>query len=217
MSHSTISISSDSTGESFRSSHLLVILSDTKAEVEPSEALLYPGYVLASPIYAPASPDYYPRLDTESEPFDDESEEPIEDAPKVPTTSISSTTTKCTITSQEIVTITARYLVGYIIPEFVIPEAKATVALIRRQRIVEAHCWDFSKDGIDTWRSRRFMIISEISVTRIKSIELEIETLCARSIWAEGHVAVLQGLHGIVGVRIVDLEIRVEDVEDRLE
>ncbi|GKB45889.1 hypothetical protein Tco_0896642 [Tanacetum coccineum] len=37
-------------------------------------------------------------------------------------------------------------------PEVVIPEATATAALARLRRIVEAHRWAFSKDGIDTWR-----------------------------------------------------------------
>ncbi|GJU20447.1 hypothetical protein Tco_1153789 [Tanacetum coccineum] len=149
MSRSTISIPSDSTGESVRSLASLVILSDTEAkvmavptvlpkispeakaavvasptaildlviesdpEVEPSEALLSPDYIPAAPVHAPTSRDYHTGSDTESEPFEDESEEPFEDdAPEaaeplpaqVPTASISSTTTRCTIASQEVVT-----------------------------------------------------------------------------------------------------------------
>nr|GEU44138.1 hypothetical protein [Tanacetum cinerariifolium] len=83
MSFSTISVPSDSTSESVRSSISLVILSDTGIEsdilAEPYEALLSPDYVPASPVYAPTSPDYHLGLDTESEPFQDESEEPFED------------------------------------------------------------------------------------------------------------------------------------------
>ncbi|GJR11293.1 hypothetical protein Tco_0793945 [Tanacetum coccineum] len=47
----------------------------------------------------------------------------------------------------------------------------------------------------------------EISVARIESDEQKIETLRARSVWAEVQVAVLQGLLRIARGRIVDLQI----------
>nr|GEX52963.1 hypothetical protein [Tanacetum cinerariifolium] len=81
MSHSTILIPFGSTRESFRSSPSLVILSDTKAEADPSEAPPSLDYVPSSPIHAPTSPYYHPRLDTESDPLEDDSE-PIKDVPK---------------------------------------------------------------------------------------------------------------------------------------
>nr|GEU62309.1 hypothetical protein [Tanacetum cinerariifolium] len=131
MSHSTVLIPSDFTGESVGSSASLVILSNTKEEVmailavlpeiapraetavvpsptpvldfviesdleaEPSEAPLSPDYVPASSIHAPASPHYHPGSDTESKPFEDDSEVPIEDvapaAAKPPPTQITHT------------------------------------------------------------------------------------------------------------------------------
>ncbi|GKC08229.1 hypothetical protein Tco_0999839 [Tanacetum coccineum] len=60
----------------------LVIESDLEAEpfeAEPSEASLSPDYVPASPIHAPALPDYHLGPYTESEPFEDESKDLIED------------------------------------------------------------------------------------------------------------------------------------------
>ncbi|GJR40799.1 hypothetical protein Tco_1216483, partial [Tanacetum coccineum] len=90
MSHSTILIPSDSTGENHPEAEAAVVASHTPVpdlviesnpEVEPSKALLSLDHTPVSPIHAPASPDYHPESKTEPEPFMDESEEPIEDAP----------------------------------------------------------------------------------------------------------------------------------------
>ncbi|GJV35756.1 hypothetical protein Tco_1408233 [Tanacetum coccineum] len=58
---------------------VLDLVLESELEAEPSEASLSIDYVPASPVHATASPDYHPGPDTESEPFEDESEEPIKD------------------------------------------------------------------------------------------------------------------------------------------
>nr|GEW88621.1 zinc finger, CCHC-type [Tanacetum cinerariifolium] len=120
----------------------LAIESDPK--VEPSEALPSPDYVLSSPIIALASPDYHLRPDTKSEPMEDETS-----SPPLPDTTVEA-----------------------VIPEFVIPEATTLVTLVKRCRMIEARCWTFSRDNIDTWRHHE--------VARIESDEPDIDTLHAR-------------------------------------
>nr|GEW96346.1 hypothetical protein [Tanacetum cinerariifolium] len=91
-----------------------------------------------------------------------------------------------------------------VILEFIIPEATAPVASVRRHRMIEARSWTFDRDGIDTWR-------------RIESDDQQIKTLYTKAMWGEAQVSILQGLLKITGVRIIDLEFQAEDAEFRLE
>ncbi|GJW09960.1 hypothetical protein Tco_1575787 [Tanacetum coccineum] len=244
MSHSTISIPSESTGESVGSSTSLVFLSYTKAQVMVIHAVLpeiapkakadvvdSPTLVLdlviesdleAEPFEALLSPNY--------EPFEDDAPEaakplpaqvapspPLQITPTSPTKpeSVGPSRKRCrspppasAVPPPDVPSPRKRSsllqpdsLVEAIILEFIILEATAIVAPVRRRKMIE-EIHDHQQ---------------EISVARIESDEQEIETLRARAMWAEVQVAVLQGLLGIIRVRIADLEIRVEDAEDKLE
>ncbi|GKE57068.1 hypothetical protein Tco_1496253 [Tanacetum coccineum] len=189
----------------------LVIESNPEVEpskAPPSEEPPSPDYVPSYPIYAPASPDYHPRLDTESEPIEDISE-PIEDTRKAakppPTQRCRCPPPAPTVPPPDVPLPTP--ITEAVILEFIIREATNPVALVRHRRLVHL-------DGqIEEIHSHQ----REVSVARIKSDEQEIKTLLARAMWVEAQVVVLRGLHGIFRVRIMDLEFRVEDAEDRLE
>ncbi|GKF16237.1 hypothetical protein Tco_0061155, partial [Tanacetum coccineum] len=87
-----------------------------------------------------------------------------------------------------------------IVPEFVIPEATATVAPVRRRRMVEARGWLLLRTVSILGGTRRVSpdlrwrrVLQprytrsprEISIARIESDEQEIETLHVRAMWAE--------------------------------
>ncbi|GJU88383.1 hypothetical protein Tco_1300806 [Tanacetum coccineum] len=74
-----------------------------------------------------------------------------------------------------------------------------------------------NKDKLIELTKTPLMKIDSAVVLKKLPEKLAIETLRARSMWAEVQVVVLQNLLGIVGVRIADLEIQAEDAEDRLE
>ncbi|GJX15128.1 hypothetical protein Tco_0206886 [Tanacetum coccineum] len=164
---------------------------ETGPEAEPSKAPLSPDYVPYSPILAPASPDYHPGSDTESEPMKDDSES-IEDAPEAAEPLFAQIAPLPPVHISVIPP--SDPTAEAVMPEFIILEATALVIPVRRRRLVEARRWAFARDG-----------------------EQEIETLRAKGVRAEAHVAALRGLLGISRVRIADLEFRVEDAEDRLE
>ncbi|GJV23122.1 hypothetical protein Tco_1375817 [Tanacetum coccineum] len=249
MSHSTISIPSDSTNESVESSPLLVILSDIEAkvmavpailpEIAPEEAAVVASPTTAlylviktdpkiEPFEAPISPNYVPVA--EPRPAQVAPPPPIQIIPTLPIehASVRPSRKRCrspppasSIPPPDVPSPYRRLSLPQpdtsaeaIVLEFVIPKAMTTVTPVRRSRMVEARGWLLLR-MVSILRGSSAQ--REISIARIESDEQEIETLHVIAMWAEAQVAVLQGLLGIAIVRIMDLEFRGEDVEDRLE
>nr|GEY82760.1 hypothetical protein [Tanacetum cinerariifolium] len=142
----------------------LAIKSDSKvqpSEAPPFEAPPFFDYVPSSHILARASSDYYLRSNIALKPMEDEYEL-IEDAPEaakpLPAQRCRSPLPASAKPPPDVLphrrssTPLPDTTTEAVIPEFVIPEAMAPVDPVRRRRMIEARCWTFSVNGIDTWR-----------------------------------------------------------------
>ncbi|GKG08323.1 hypothetical protein Tco_0334155, partial [Tanacetum coccineum] len=124
-----------------------------------------------------------------------------------------------------------------VMPEFVIPEATASVAPVKRRRLVEARRQALAQILLITSEPIHCIIPllvarlvrldghiedihdhqREVSVARIESDEQEIENMRTRVRCVEAQVSILRGLLRIARVRMTDLEFRAKDAEFRLE